>query len=247
VKFEWLKVSPSHGENRVFAAHPPLLPSTKCHRLRRAPRRHTYSLRIASSLGVRRQQWAKYAIFSHEKTRRALVRSQTFRGSATCQFRISQLTMSPASAVLLLRLTGTISRRCPKLPPRAYLAHPICPVPDDAELQGFLLIKTKSVMLRLPRPEDVQGASWFASGRESNLTPSRLTAINKLKMHRRNSEQCDHGRFLRIVLHAVIMRGVGNAPDETPAGTATVFFGSKSAPLFTHHVPDKTSESRSVA
>jgi hypothetical protein len=32
-----------------------------------------------------------------------------------------------------------------------------------------------------------------------------------------------------------------------PSGTGTVASGSKSAPLFTHHVPDSTSERRSVA
>ena len=64
----------------------------------------------------------------------------------------------------------------------------------------------------------------FASGRESNLTPSRPTAINKLKLHRRNSEQCDHGRFLRIVLHAVIVRAVGNAPDEAAGRNSNGIF-----------------------
>jgi hypothetical protein len=61
-------------------------------------------------------------------------------------------------------------------------------------------------------------------GQESNLTPCRLTAIDKLKLHRRNSEQCDHGRFLRIVLHAVIMRGVGNAPDEAAGRNSNGIF-----------------------
>ena len=44
----------------------------------------------------------------------------------------------------------------------------------------------------------------------SDLTPSRLAWINQLELDRCNSEQCDHGRLLRILLHAVIMRGAGN-------------------------------------
>ena len=51
----------------------------------------------------------------------------------------------------------------------------------------------------------------------SDLTPSRLAWINQLELDRCNSEQGNHGRLLRIPLHAVIMRGAGNAPDEPTA------------------------------
>src|SRR6266567_2171636 len=51
-------------------------------------------------------------------------------------------------------------------------------------------------------------------GTSLDLTPDRPARINQLELDRRNSEQRDHGRLLCVPLHAVIMRGAGNALDE---------------------------------
>lgn len=91
------------------------------------------------------------------------------------------------------------------------------PGSDDAEFHEIRNAQTGA-------PEDLQGIYSFAAGPVSDLTPSRLAAINKLKLDRRNSEECDHGRLLRIVLHAVVMRGVGNAPDEAARRNSNSIF-----------------------
>jgi hypothetical protein len=63
----------------------------------------------------------------------------------------------------------------------------------------------------------VGGASLYAFAKldRSDLTPTRSPLINQLKLDRRNSEQRDHGRLGRALLHSVIMRGPGDAPDKS--------------------------------
>ena len=82
---------------------------------------------------------------------------------------------------------------------------------------------------------------------ESDLAPARPAWIDQFKLDRRDSKQGDHGRLLRISLYAVVVRGAGDAVHEAPRGYRNGIVGSNDAPLFTHHVPDRTSESRSVA
>lgn len=77
--------------------------------------------------------------------------------------------------------------------------------------------------------------------------PARLTGIDQRQINRRDSEQGDHRRLLRVALDAVVVGVRATRRTNPPAGTGTVRSGSKSAPLFTHHVPERTSERRSVA
>jgi hypothetical protein len=81
----------------------------------------------------------------------------------------------------------------------------------------------------------------------SELTPTGLARVHQLKLDRCDSEKTNDGRLGRVFPDPVIVRGPRDAPDESPAGIGTVLSGSKSAPLFTDHVPESTSERRSVA
>jgi hypothetical protein len=45
-----------------------------------------------------------------------------------------------------------------------------------------------------------------------------LAWIDQFKLDRRNSKQSDHGRFLRISLYAVVVRGAGDAVHEAARG-----------------------------
>src|SRR6202000_376009 len=64
----------------------------------------------------------------------------------------------------------------------------------------------------------------------SDLTPSRSLMINQLELDRRNSEQGDHGRLGRALLHSVIMRGPGDAPDKSASGNRNCIVGIEVSP-----------------
>ena len=86
-----------------------------------------------------------------------------------------------------------------------------------------------------------------ASGKLSHAAPAWLARFDQFQIDRGEPKNPDHRRLRRALLDTVIMRLVGDSPDKPPAGAGTVSFGSKSAPLFTHHVPDSTKHRRSVA
>src|SRR6202020_2223191 len=52
----------------------------------------------------------------------------------------------------------------------------------------------------------------------SDLAPARPAWNDQFKLDRRNSKQSDHGRFLRVSLYAVVVRGAGDAVHEAPRG-----------------------------
>lgn len=52
----------------------------------------------------------------------------------------------------------------------------------------------------------------------SDLAPAWPAWIDQFKLDRRNSKQGDHGRFLRIPLYPVVVRGAGDAAHEAARG-----------------------------
>src|SRR5258707_13084633 len=52
----------------------------------------------------------------------------------------------------------------------------------------------------------------------SELAPTRLAPIHQLELDRRDSEETDDGRLVRVLLDAVIMRGPPEALDEASPG-----------------------------
>jgi glc operon protein GlcG len=62
-----------------------------------------------------------------------------------------------------------------------------------------------------------------------------------------DSEKTNDGRLIGVLPDSVIVWVRAVRLTNPPAGTGTALSGSKSVPLLTHQVPDRTNERRSVA
>ena len=80
-----------------------------------------------------------------------------------------------------------------------------------------------------------------------NLPPGGLCGIGQPDIDRADPEDGDHSRLLasRLARHRSARCGHGAGHTRRPA-TGTVCWGVKSAPLSTHHVPETTTQMRSV-
>ena len=75
-----------------------------------------------------------------------------------------------------------------------------------------------------------------------NRPYSRLGRIDEFELDRGLTENADDGGLVAAFPHAVI----ATRRTKPPAGTGTVFSGSKFSPELTHQVPEMTKHSRSV-
>ena len=66
------------------------------------------------------------------------------------------------------------------------------------------------------------------------------------KFHRSDAANGDDSRLVVATNNAIVVGRSRNPMDEAPAGTGTQAAGSKSAPLLHHHIPETTTQNRSV-
>ena len=76
---------------------------------------------------------------------------------------------------------------------------------------------------------------------------TRADADRRLDVDGPDAEDRDDDRLFYAARHTIIMERARGPFDKTAGGTGTALLGSKSAPLLTHHVPDRNIWKRSVA
>src|SRR5882672_2503615 len=92
---------------------------------------------------------------------------------------------------------------------------------------------------------DSAWASAAATNARSYSPPGRLRRIHQIQIDGRNPKQRNDGGFLGIRYYSIIVGRARDAPDKSTSRNRDSIAGSKSAPLFTHHVPERTTDNRS--